>query len=141
MASPFKTKVSMMKIMDDFFDKLKNIGYVILKHKDEGHYLFYIGNEYIGDMFISYQKEYRQSRKLIFRRYTTVKVYHTVEYNKDEIIDAYNIRVRDNSNRDISEHELYVLDEMVDELSLLYRNYKKAQDKVKELKMHSDFSF
>ena len=143
MASLFKTKVAMLKIIDDFTNKLKSVGYAVLKsknYKDIGQQMLYIGNDYIGDIYFSYSKSNREMRSIVTRFYEEVKLYHTVEYREDNVTEEYRISVRDNSCNYLTENELYKLDETYEKLCKLYRNYKMANDKVKEMKMITDFS-
>lgn len=143
MASPFKTKVAMLKIVEDFTNKLKNVGFAVLKPSDGdnvGQRMFYIGNEFIGDIYFSYQKNYREGRRIVTRFNEEVKLYHTVEYRDDNVTEDYRVSVRDKNCHYITENELDILDETYENLCKLYRNYKMANDKVKEMKMNTDFS-
>lgn len=143
MSSPFKTKVAMLKIIDDFTNKLKSVGYAVLKPTDAsdvGQRMLYIGNDYIGDIYFSYSKSNRVMRRIVTRFYEEVKLHHTVEYRDDDVTEEYRISIRDNACNYLTENELYKLDETYEKLCKLYRNYKMATDKVKEMKMNTDFS-
>ena len=143
MASVFKTKVAMLDIIKNFANELTQIGFVVdvpRLNNDEGRHTFYIDNEFVGDIFFHYQKENRDMRRIVARFNYTVKIYHNIAYNADKVEELYNIKLRDNEARYITEDTLDVLYDIKNMLKDVYRNYKKAQNKIKELKMKGDFS-
>lgn len=143
MASVFKTKVAMLDIIKKFADELTQIGFVVdvpRLNNDEGRHTFYIDDEFVGDVYFHYQKENRDMRRIVARFSYTVKIYHNIIYNADKVEEDYNIKLRDNEARYITEDTLDVLYDIKNMLKDVYRNYKKAQNKIKELKMNGDFS-
>jgi hypothetical protein len=143
MASPFKTKVAMLDIIKNFANELTQIGFVVdvpRLNNDEGRHTFYIDNEFVGDIYFHYQKENRSMRRIVARFSYTVKIYHNIIYNADKVEEDYNIKLRDNETRYVTEDTLDILYDIKNMLKDVYRNYKKAQNKIKELKMNGDFS-
>ena len=143
MASPFKTKVAMLDIIKNFANELSQLGFVVdvpRLNNDEGRHTFYIDNEFVGDIYFHYQKENRSMRRIVARFSYTVKIYHNIAYHADKVEEDYNIKLRDNESRYITEDTLDVLYDIKNMLKDVYRNYKKAQNKIKELKMVGDFS-
>jgi hypothetical protein len=143
MASPFKTKVAMLDIIKNFANELTQIGFVVdvpRLNNDEGRHTFYIDNEFVGDIYFHYQKENRSMRRIVARFSYTVKIYHNIIYNADKVEEQYNLKLRDSEARYITEDTLDVLYDIKNMLKDVYRNYKKAQNKIKELKMNGDFS-
>ena len=143
MASVFKTKVAMLDIIKNFANELTQIGFVVdvpRLNNDEGRHTFYIDDEFVGDIYFHYQKENRDMRRIVARFNYTVKIYHNIAYNADKVEELYNIKLRDNEARYITEDTLDVLYDIKNMLKDVYRNYKKAQNKIKELKMSGDFS-
>ena len=143
MASVFKTKVAMLDIIKNFANELTQIGFVVdvpRLNNDEGRHTFYIDDEFVGDVYFHYQKENRDMRRIVARFNYTVKIYHNIAYNADKVEELYNIKLRDNEARYITEDTLDVLYDIKNMLKDVYRNYKKAQNKIKELKMKGDFS-
>ena len=143
MASVFKTKVAMLDIIKNFANELTQIGFVVdvpRLNNDEGRHTFYIDDEFVGDIYFHYQKENRDMRRIVARFNYTVKIYHNIAYNADKVEELYNIKLRDNEARYITEDTLDVLYDIKNMLKDVYRNYKKAQNKIKELKMNGDFS-
>lgn len=143
MASVFKTKVAMLDIIKNFANELTQIGFVVdvpRLNNDEGRHTFYIDNEFVGDIYFHYQKENRSMRRIVARFNYTVKIYHNISYHADKVEELYNIKLRDCETRYITEDTLDVLYDIKNMLKDVYRNYKKAQNKIKELKMGGDFS-
>ena len=143
MASPFKTKVAMLDIIKNFANELTQIGFVVdvpRLNNDEGRHTFYIDDEFVGDIYFHYQKENRDMRRIVARFNYIVKIYHNISYHADKVEELYNIKLRDNEARYITEDTLDVLYDIKNMLKDVYRNYKKAQNKIKELKMGGDFS-
>ena len=143
MASVFKTKVAMLDIIKNFANELTQIGFVVdvpRLNNDEGRHTFYIDNEFVGDIFFHYQKENRDMRRIVTRFNYEVKIYHNISYHADKVEELYNIKLRENESRYITEDTLDVLYDIKNMLKDVYRNYKKAQNKIKELKMNGDFS-
>ena len=143
MASPFKTKVAMLDIIKNFTNELTQIGFVVdvpRLNNDEGRHTFYIDDEFVGDVYFHYQKENRSMRRIVARFSYTVKIYHNIAYHADKVEEDYNIKLRDNETRYVTEDTLDVLYDIKNMLKDVYRNYKKAQNKIKELKMNGDFS-
>ena len=143
MASVFKTKVAMLDIIKNFANELTQIGFVVdvpRLNNDEGRHTFYIDDEFVGDIYFHYQKENRDMRRIVARFNYTVKIYHNIAYNADKVEELYNIKLRDNEARYITEDTVDVLYDIKNMLKDVYRNYKKAQNKIKELKMNGDFS-
>jgi hypothetical protein len=143
MASPFKTKVAMLDIIKNFANELTQIGFVVdvpRLNNDEGRHTFYIDNEFVGDIYFHYQKENRSMRRIVARFNYTVKIYHNIIYHTDKVEEDYNLKLRDSEARYITEDTLDVLYDIKNMLKDVYRNYKKAQNKIKELKMNGDFS-
>ncbi len=143
MASVFKTKVAMLDIIKKFADELNQIGFQVHSprlNNDEGRHSFYIDDEFVGDVYFHYQKENRSMRRIVARFNYTVKIYHNIAYNADKVEELYNIKMRDSEARYITEDTLDVLYDIKNMLKDVYRNYKKAQNKIKELKMNGDFS-
>ena len=142
MASVFKTKVAMLDIIKNFANELTQIGFVVdvpRLNNDEGRHTFYIDNEFVGDIFFHYQKENRSMRRIVTRFNYTVKIYHNIIYNADKIEEQYALKFRDSESRYVTEDTLDVLYDIKNMLKDVYRNYKKAQNKIKELKMGGDF--
>ena len=143
MVSVFKTKVAMLDIIKNFTNELTQIGFVVdvpRLNNDEGRHTFYIDNEFVGDVYFHYQKENRSMRRIVARFSYTVKIYHNIAYHADKVEEDYNIKLRDNETRYVTEDTLDVLYDIKNMLKDVYRNYKKAQNKIKELKMNGDFS-
>ena len=143
MASPFKTKVAMLDIIKNFANELTQIGFVVdvpRLNNDEGRHTFYIDDEFVGDIYFHYQKENRSMRRIVARFSYTVKIYHNISYNADKVEELYNIKLRDNVSRYVTEDTVDILYDIKNMLKDVYRNYKKAQNKIKELKMNGDFS-
>lgn len=143
MASVFKTKVAMLDIIKNFANELTQIGFVVDENhlnNDEGRHSFYIDDEFVGDVYFHYQKENRSMRRIVARFSYTVKIYHNISYHADKVEELYNIKLRDSEARYITEDTLDVLYDIKNMLKDVYRNYKKAQNKIKELKMGGDFS-
>lgn len=143
MASVFKTKVAMLDIIKNFANELTQIGFVVdvpRLNNDEGRHTFYIDDEFVGDVYFHYQKENRDMRRIVARFNYTVKIYHNIAYNADKVEELYNIKLRDNEARYITEDTVDVLYDIKNMLKDVYSNYKKAQNKIKELKMSGDFS-
>ena len=143
MASVFKTKVAMLDIIKNFANELTQIGFVVdvpRLNNDEGRHTFYIDDEFVGDVYFHYQKENRDMRRIVARFNYTVKIYHNIAYNADKVEELYNIKLRDNEVRYITEDTVDILYDIKNMLKDVYRNYKKAQNKIKELKMCGDFS-
>lgn len=143
MASVFKTKVAMLDIIKNFANELSQIGFEVNVPKlnnDEGRHSFYIDDEFVCEVYFHYQKENRDMRRIVARFNYTVKLYHNIAYNVDKVEELYNIKLRDNEARYITEDTLDVLYDIKNMLKDVYRNYKKAQNKIKELKMNGDFS-
>ena len=143
MASPFKTKIAMLDIIKKFADELSQIGFKVessSNNKDYGQHVFYIDNEIMGDVYFHYQKENRSMRRIIARFNYEVKIYHNITYNADKVEEEYTLKLRNGETRYITEDTLDILYEIKNMLKDVYRNYKKAQNKIKELKMSGDFS-
>ena len=143
MASPFKTKVAMLDIIKNFANELRQIGFVVdvpRLNNDEGRHTFYIDDEFVGDVYFHYQKENRSMRRIVARFSYTVKIYHNIAYHADKVEEDYNIKLRDNETRYVTEDTVDILYDIKNMLKDVYRNYKKAQNKIKELKMNGDFS-
>ena len=143
MASPFKTKVAMLDIIKNFANELTQIGFVVnvpRLNNDEGQQNFYIDNEFVGDIYFHYQKENRSMRRIVTRFYYEVKIYHNIIYNADKVEEEYNLKLRNCESRYVTEDTVDILYDIKNMLKDVYRNYKKAQNKIKELKMNGDFS-
>ena len=143
MASIFKTKVAMLDIIKKFADELRLIGFEVnvpRLNNDEGRHSFYIDDEFVGDVYFHYQKDNRRMRRIVIRFNYEVKIYHNITYNADKVEEEYNIKLRDSETRYVTENTVDILYEIKQKLQDVYRNYKKAQNKIKELKMNSDFS-
>jgi len=143
MASPFKTKVAMLDIIKKFANELVQIGFVVdvpRLNNDEGRHTFYIDNEFVGDIFFHYQKENRSMRRIVARFNYTVKIYHNISYHADKVEEQYALKLRDNVSRYVTEDTVDILYDIKNMIKDVYRNYKKAQNKIKELKMNGDFS-
>lgn len=143
MASIFKTKVAMLDIIKKFADELSQIGFRVdacSNNKDYGMHVFYLDNELMGDVYFHYQKENRSKRHIIARFNYEVKIYHNIIYNADKVEEEYALKLRNGETRYITEDTLDILYEIKNMLKDVYRNYKKAQNKIKELKMSGDFS-
>ena len=143
MASIFKTKVAMLDIIKKFADELRQMGFRVdasSNNKDYGQHAFYLDNELMGDVYFHYQKENRSMRRIIARFNYEVKIYHNIAYNADKVEEAYALRLRNGETRYITEDTIDILYEIKNMLKDVYRNYKKAQNKIKELKMSGDFS-
>lgn len=143
MASVFKTKVAMLDIIKNFANELTQIGFEVdvpRLNNDEGRHTFYIDDEFVGDVYFHYQKENRDMRRIVARFNYTVKIYHNIIYNADKVEEQYNLKLRDSEARYITEDTVDVLYDIKNMLKDVYRNYKKAQNKIKELKMNVDFS-
>lgn len=143
MASVFKTKVAMLDIIKNFADELSQIGFRVdfsSINKSYGQHVFYIDNELIGDVYFHYQKKNRSMRRIVTRFDYEVKIYHNITYNADKVEEEYEIKLRDGETRYVTEDTLDILYDIKNMLKDVYRNYKKAQNKIKELKMNGDFS-
>lgn len=143
MASIFKTKVAMLDIVKKFANDLSQIGFRVddrYLNEGNGQYVLYIDNEFIGDIYFHYQKENRSMRRIITRFNYEVKIYHNITYKADKVEEEYNIKIRDCESRYITEDTVDILYDIKNMLKDVYRNYKKAQNKIKELKMCGDFS-
>ena len=143
MASPFKTKVAMLDIIKKFANELVQIGFVVdvpRLNNDEGRHTFYIDNEFVGDIFFHYQKENRSMRRIVARFNYTVKIYHNISYHADKVEEQYALKLRDNVSLYVTEDTVDILYDIKNMIKDVYRNYKKAQNKIKELKMNGDFS-
>lgn len=143
MASVFKTKVAMLDIIKKFADELKLIGFVVNEprlNNDEGRHAVYIDDEFVGDVYFHYQKENRSMRRIVARFNSEVKIYHNVIYNADKVEEEFNIKLRNCETRYVTEDTVDILYDIKNMLKDVYRNYKKAQNKIKELKMRGDFS-
>ncbi len=143
MASVFKTKVAMLEIIKKFADELSQIGFRVeasSTNKSYGQHVFYIDNELIGDVYFHYQKKNRSMRRIVTRFDYKVKIYHNITYNADKVEEEYEIKLRDSEIRYVTEDTIDFLYDIKNMLKDVYRNYKKAQNKIKELKMSGDFS-
>lgn len=143
MASVFKTKVAMLDIIKKFADELSQIGFRVdtnVVKVDFGQHVFYIDNELVGDVYFHYQKNNRSRRRIVTRFNYEVKIYHNITYNADKVEEEYNIKLRDSETRYVTEDTVDILYDIKNKLKDVYRNYKKAQNKIKELKMNGDFS-
>ena len=143
MASVFKTKVAMLDIIKKFADELKLIGFEVNEprlNNDEGRHAVYIDDEFVGDIYFHYQKENRSMRRIVARFSYSVKIYHNIIYNADKVIEEYALKLRDSETRYVTEDTVDILYDIKNMLKDVYRNYKKAQNKIKELKMNGDFS-
>ena len=143
MASVFKTKVAMLDIIKKFADELSQIGFKIHEPRltnNDGQHEVYIDNEFVGDVYFHYQKDNRRMRRIVIRFNYEVKIYHNITYNADKVEEEYNIKLRDSETRYVTENTVDILYEIKQKLQDVYRNYKKAQNKIKELKMNGDFS-
>lgn len=143
MASVFKTKVAMLDIIKKFADELSQIGFRVdtnVVNVDFGQHVFYIDNELVGDVYFHYQKNNRSRRRIVTRFNYEVKIYHNITYNADKVEEEYNIKLRDSETRYVTENTVDILYDIKNKLKDVYRNYKKAQNKIKELKMNGDFS-
>jgi hypothetical protein len=79
-------------------------------------------------------------RRLIIRVYKTVKIAHRIFYNDDDMDEEFEIKTVGYETFYITENEVFALDSIKDKFITVYKNFKKAKDKVKELKMFNDFS-
>ena len=143
MASVFKTKVAMLDIIKNFANELSQIGFKIHEPRltnNDGQHEVYIDNEFVGDVYFHYQKDNRSRRRIVIRFNYEVKIYHNITYNADKVEEEYNIKLRDSETRYVTENIVDILYEIKQKLQDVYRNYKKAQNKIKELKMNGDFS-
>ena len=141
MASVFKTKVAMLDIIKKFADELSQIGFRVEPYiKSSGQHLFYIDNVFIGDVYFQYTKGYRSMRRIVARFKYTVKIYHNISYHADKVEEEYALKMCDCEPRHITEDTIDILYDIKTMLKDVYRNYKKAQNKIKELKMNGDFS-
>ncbi len=143
MASVFKTKVAMLDIIKKFADELKLIGFEVNEprlNNDEGRHAVYIDDEFVGDVYFHYQKENRSMRRIVARFNSEVKIYHNITYNADKVEEEFNIKLRNCETRYVTEDTVDILYDIKNMLKDVYRNYKKAQNKIKELKMSGDFS-
>lgn len=143
MASVFKTKVAMLDIIKKFANELSLIGFEVnipRLNNDEGRHSFYIDDEFVGDVYFHYQKENRGMRRIVARFNYEVKIYHNITYNADKVEEEYNIKLRNCETRYVTEDTVDILYDIKNMLKDVYRNYKKAQNKIKELKMSGDFS-
>lgn len=143
MASVFKTKVAMLDIIKKFANDLSQIGFNVddsYINEGEGQHFFYIDDVYIGDVYFSYQKENRGMRRIVARFNYSVKIYHNITYNADKVEEEYALKMRDCETRYVTEDTVDILYDIKNMLKDVYRNYKKAQNKIKELKMCGDFS-
>lgn len=143
MASVFKTKVAMLDIIKKFANELSQIGFRVdtnVVNVDLGQHAFYIDNELIGDVYFIYQKDNRSRRRIVTRFNYEVKIYHNITYNADKVEEEYNIKLRDSETRYVTADTVDILYDIKNKLKDVYRNYKKAQNKIKELKMNGDFS-
>lgn len=141
MASVFKTKVAMLDIIKKFADELSQIGFRVEPHiKNSGQHLFYIDNVFIGDVYFQYTKEHRSMRRIVARFRYTVKLYLHITYIADKVGEEYALKICDYEPLYITEDTIDILYDIKTMLKDVYRNYKKAQNKIKELKMNGDFS-
>lgn len=143
MASIFKTKVAMLDIIKKFADEVRLIGFVVNSprlNNDEGRHSFYIDDEFVGDVYFHYQKENRSMRRIIARFNEDVKIYHNIIYHADKVGEEYALKLRNCETRYVTEDTVDILYDIKNMLKDVYRNYKKAQNKIKELKMSGDFS-
>lgn len=143
MASVFKTKVAMLDIIKKFANELSLIGFEVnvpRLNNDEGRHSFYIDDEFVGDVYFHYQKENRSMRRIVTRFNYEVKIYHSIIYNADKVEEEYNLKLRECVSRYVTEDTVDILYDIKNMLKDVYRNYKKAQNKIKELKMSGDFS-
>lgn len=79
-------------------------------------------------------------RRIITNFHYEVKIYHNIAYNADKVDEEFTIKLRDIECRYITEDTIDLLYDIKNMLKDVYRNYKKAQNKIKELKMGGDFS-
>lgn len=143
MASVFKTKVAMLDIIKKFANELSLIGFEVnipRLNNDEGRHSVYIDDEFVGDVYFHYQKENRSMRRIVARFNSEIKIYHNITYNADKVEEEYNIKLRNCETRYVTEDTVDILYDIKNMLKDVYRNYKKAQNKIKELKMSGDFS-
>ena len=144
MASVFKTKAAMLDIIKKFADELSQIGFRVVDtnvvNVDFGQHVFYIDNELVGDVYFHYKKNNRSRRRIVTRFNYEVKIYHNITYNADKVEEEYNIKLSDIETRYVTEDTVDILYDIKNKLKDVYRNYKKAQNKIKELKMNGDFS-
>lgn len=143
MASIFKTKVAMLDIIKQFADELRIIGFQVHSprlNNNEGRHSFYIDDEFVGDIYFHYQKENRSMRRIVARFNEDVKIYHNVIYHADKVGEEYALKLRNCETRYVTEDTVDILYDIKNMLKDVYRNYKKAQNKIKELKMSGDFS-
>lgn len=143
MASIFKTKVAMLDIIKKFADELRIIGFQVHSprlNNNEGRHSFYIDDEFVGDIYFHYQKENRSMRRIVARFNEDVKIYHNVIYHADKVGEEYALKLRNCETRYVTEDTVDILYDIKNMLKDVYRNYKKAQNKIKELKMSGDFS-
>ena len=142
MASIFKTKVAMLDVIKNFANEISQIGFRVEAtiNKSCGQHVFYIDNEIIGDVYFHYQKKNRSMRRIVTRFDYEVKIYHNITYNADKVEEEYDIKLRDSETRYVTEDTIDFLYDIKNMLKDVYRNYKKAQNKIKELKMSGDFS-
>ena len=135
--SPFKSKKAMLELMRNFTNDLAAIGYKINYGTDV--YAVHIDNDFVGELRCSYYQN-RLMRRIIIRVYKTVKLAHRIFYNDDEIDENFEIKTVGYETFYITEKEVFALDSIKDRFITVYKNFKKAKDKVKELKMFNDFS-
>ena len=135
--SPYKSKKAMLEIMKNFTDGLAVIGFKINFVDDI--YQIYIDNEFVGEVRCCYYQD-RYMRRIIIRVYKTVKLAHKIFYNNDDIDENFEIKTVNYETFYLTELQLNELDNIKDKLSILYKNFKQAKEKVKELKMFNDFS-
>lgn len=79
-------------------------------------------------------------RRIVARFNYEIKIYHNITYNADKVEEEYNIKLRNCETRYVTEDTVDILYDIKNMLKDVYRNYKKAQNKIKELKMNGDFS-
>lgn len=143
MASIFKTKVEMMNIIKNFTNELSQIGFKVDANGmnvDLGEHAFFIDNELVGNVYFLYHKDDRSMSQIVTRFNYKVKIYHDIIYIADKVEEEYNINLCDSETRYVTEDTVDILYEIKQKLQDVYMNYKKAKNKIKEMKMNGDFS-
>jgi hypothetical protein len=135
--SPFKSKKAMLEIMKKFTNDLAAIGFKINYGTDI--FAVNIDNDFVGELRCCYYQD-RPMRRIIIRVYKTVKLAHRIFYNDDDMDENFEIKTVGYETFYITEKEVFALDSIKDRFITVYKNFKKAKDKVKELKMFNDFS-
>lgn len=135
--SPFKSKKAMLELMRNFTNDLAAIGFKINYGTDI--FTVHIDNDFVGELLCCYYQD-RPMRRIIIRVYKTVKLAHRIFYNNDEKDEEFEIKTVGYETFYITEKEVFALDSIKDRFITVYKNFKKAKDKVKELKMFNDFS-